>query len=207
MQRFRLEKFTHCCSNCILSSAAVQWTMTDTFEVGAFFPLEDLRASWTTNPENAFPVIYIHWNIDQKDNQNICNANESNAHVQFKSCPLCLKNKCHTIWYHRHLLQPTWQDQQMNRELFNHLILWLLQRLAPFFILTCNLLCVQSLEVFTTFISSKQILRRVFCKSFCTVQSLNLVSEQSQRDACSRNLTVWDWSFQQLFSLLMTSKI
>ena len=67
-----------------------------------------------------------------------------------------------------------------------------------FYILTCNWLCVQSLEVFTTFISSKQILRRVFCKSFCTVQSLNLVSEQSQRDACSRNLTVWDWSFQQL---------
>ena len=65
-----------------------------------------------------------------------------------------------------------------------------------FYILTCNWLCVQSLEVFTTFISSKQILRRVFCKSFCTVQSLNLVSEQSQRDACSRNLTVWDWSFQ-----------
>ena len=71
---------------------------------------------------------YTYIEISPKKNyQNICNVNKSNAHVKFKLCP---RNKCHTIWYHSHLLQPKWHDQQMYRELFNHIIIWLRQRLA-----------------------------------------------------------------------------
>ena len=118
IQKAEIEK-SSCGNNCIWW-AGVQWTMTDTLEVGAFFPQGPSRIlnhkPWKCIPCDTLLLNYINQSLSWKA-----------MHVQNVNYAHCVRDTSVSIRYYWPSVS-TWQafeiwPKLMYRELFNHIML------------------------------------------------------------------------------------